>query len=52
MLVKEGKDLVPAVDRLLGPVIRPIPCEEGVTRAVLAVKFVILAEPLNSPSIL
>ena len=46
MLVQEGKDLVPAVDRLLGAVIRTIMRKERVAGAVVAMKLVVLAEPL------
>src|SRR5438045_2165320 len=48
MPVKEVKDLVPAVDRLLGPVIRPVPREEGVAGAVVAVELIVLPGALQS----
>src|SRR3984893_5073464 len=47
MLVEEAKDLVPAVDRLVDPVIRAIVSEESVAGSVIAVEFVVLAEPLQ-----
>ena len=43
MLVEKGKDLVPAVDRLLRPVIRAIMRKKRVAGAVIPVEFVILA---------
>mgnify|MGYP003349308808 CR=1 FL=1 len=47
MLAEEGMDLVPAVHRLLDAVKRPVPVEEAVAGAVVAVKLVALAEPLE-----
>jgi hypothetical protein len=43
MLVEEGKDLVPAIDRLLRPVIRAIVRKERVTGPVIAVELVVFA---------
>src|SRR5262249_50289863 len=43
MLVKERKNLVPAVDRRFGPIIRTIMRKEGVPGAVVAVELVFLA---------
>jgi len=39
---------VPAVDRLLRAVIRPVPREEGVAGAVVAVELIVLAGALQS----
>src|SRR5436305_12958316 len=47
MLLQKYKNLVPAVERLLGPVRYPIGIEEGVPASVVAMKFVILAEFLE-----
>src|SRR5262249_38823673 len=46
-LVGERKDLMPTVDRLLGPIIRTIVCEECGAGAVKRVELVIRAEPLQ-----
>ena len=46
MLVEEAKDLVPAVDRLLGAVIRTIMRKERMPGPIIAVELIILAEPL------
>src|SRR5215472_14855138 len=43
MLAVEGEHLAPAVHALLGPVQRPVPVEEAVAGAVIAVELVILA---------
>src|SRR6516162_11152608 len=43
MLAEEGEHLAPAIHRLLGPVQRPVPIEEAVAGAVVAMEFVILA---------
>ena len=43
MLMEEAKDLVPAVDRLLGPVVGAIMGEERMAGTIVAVEFVILA---------
>src|SRR3954449_4669138 len=43
MLAEESKNLAPAVHRLLGPVERPVPVEDAVARAVIAVDLVALA---------
>ena len=45
--MEEIKDLVPAVDRLLGPVVRAIMRKERVSGAIIAVELVVLAEPLQ-----
>src|ERR1700751_207988 len=47
MLVEEGKDFVPAVDRLFGAVVRAVMREECVTGPVIAVELVVLAQPLE-----
>src|SRR4051812_12089575 len=43
MLAEEGEQLAPAVHRLLGPVDWPVPIEEAVAGAVIAMEFVGLA---------
>src|SRR3954468_20870913 len=43
MLAEEGPYLAPAIHALLGPVERPVPVEEAVTGAVIAVELVTLA---------
>src|SRR4051794_38614223 len=43
MLAEEGEQLAPAIHRLLGPVDRPVPIEEAVTGAVVAMELVRLA---------
>src|ERR1700745_40953 len=43
VLAEAGEYLAPAVHRLLGPVQRPVPIEEAVAGAVVAMKLVILA---------
>src|SRR4026207_650253 len=43
MLAEEGEQLAPAIHRLLGPVDRPVPIEEAVAGAVVAVELVGLA---------
>jgi len=43
MLAEEGKDLAPGIHALLHPVDRPVPVEEAVAGAVVAVEFVRLA---------
>ena len=47
MPVKEIKDLMPAVDRLLGAVIRTIMRKERMAGAVIAVELIVLAQPLQ-----
>src|SRR5947209_8357125 len=47
MLVEEGKDLVPAIERLLGAIGRTRRVEEGVASTVVAVKRISLAEFLE-----
>src|SRR5579863_5029015 len=44
---KEGEYLAPAIHRLLGPIERPVPIEEGVAGAVIAVELVRLAALLE-----
>src|SRR5260370_8184728 len=46
-LFKEGKDFLPAVLCLLRPIVRAVPRKECVSRAVVTVEFVVLAEPLQ-----
>src|SRR5579884_2439983 len=43
MLAEKREHLAPAVHRLLGAVERPVPIEEAVPGAVIAVEFVVLA---------
>src|SRR5438876_3491592 len=43
MLAEEGEHLAPAIHCLLGPVERPVPIEDAVASAVVAVEFVHLA---------
>src|SRR5581483_5264560 len=43
MLAEEREHLAPTVHGLLGPVQRPVPIEEAVAGAVIAVELVILA---------
>src|SRR5262245_39695754 len=43
MLAEEGEHLAPAIHGLLGPIERPVPIEDAVTGAVVAVKLVLLA---------
>src|SRR5215470_2875141 len=43
MLAEEGENLAPAIHGLLGPVKRPVPVEEAVAGAVVAMEFVGLA---------
>src|SRR5207248_7559150 len=43
MLAEEGEHLAPAIHRLLGPVERPVPIEEAVAGAIVAVELVHLA---------
>ena len=43
MLAVEGEHLAPAVHALLGPVQRPVPIEEAVAGAVIAVELMVLA---------
>src|SRR6187431_613978 len=43
MLAEEGEQLAPAIHRLLGPVDRPVPIEEAVAGAVIAIELVTLA---------
>src|SRR3954469_25266021 len=43
VLAEEGEHLAPAVHRLLDPVERPVPVEEAMAGAVVAVELVILA---------
>src|SRR5580692_10644280 len=40
MLAEEGEHLAPAIHRLLGPVERPVPIEEAVAGAVVAMELV------------
>jgi hypothetical protein len=47
VLAEEAEDLAPAVHRLLDPVERPVPVEEAVAGAVVAVELVVLAELLE-----
>ena len=47
MLVEEGKDLLPAVERLLRPIGRTRGVEETMAGAVVAVELVVLAELLE-----
>src|ERR1700687_944693 len=43
MLAEEGPYLVPAIHRLLGPIQRPVPTEEGMAGAIVAVELIVLA---------
>jgi hypothetical protein len=43
VLFEEGPDLLPAVHRLLLPVVGPVVVKEAVARAVVSVELVILA---------
>src|ERR1700752_2582637 len=43
MLAEERPDLVPGIHTLLGPIERPVPVEEAVSGAVVAVELIILA---------
>src|SRR5947208_5628143 len=47
MLAEEGEHLAPAVHRLLDPVERPVPIEEGVAGAIVAIELVHLATLLE-----
>src|SRR5689334_22424400 len=47
MLAEEAKNLAPGIHALLGPVQRPVPVEEAVAGAVIAMEFVGLAVPLQ-----
>src|SRR5437762_8921200 len=47
MLAEEGEHLAPAVHRLLGSVERPVPIEEGVAGAIVAIELVHLATLLE-----
>src|SRR5260370_21606007 len=46
-LFEERKDFLPAVLCLLRPIVRAVPREECVSRAVVTLEFVVLAEPLQ-----
>src|SRR5688572_33046805 len=43
MLAVERPDLAPGIHTLLGPIERPVPVEEAVSGAVVAVELIILA---------
>src|SRR6186997_100762 len=43
MLAVERPDLVPGIHALLGPIERPVPVEEAMSGAIVAVELVILA---------
>src|SRR5688572_9431789 len=43
MLAVERPDLAPGIHRLLGPIERPVPIEEAMSGAVVAVELIILA---------
>src|SRR6516164_10623633 len=43
MPAEEGEYLAPAIHCLLGPIERPVPIEEAMTGAVVAVEFIRLA---------
>src|SRR5277367_2157161 len=43
ILAEEGPDLAPGIHALLGPIQRPVPIEEAVPGAVVAMEVVVLA---------